>query len=141
VLLPPTRSLARARRCLEHLPGGGGTPLAAGLEAAVGVALAVRRDREIPSIVLLGDGRPNVRRDGSAGRPEAEADALAAARLVRSHGIPALCIDTAPRPQPFGRALATAMGAHYVPLPQADAAAVSSAAALIRTSSRTTPPS
>jgi magnesium chelatase subunit D len=140
VLLPPTRSLARARRCLEHLPGGGGTPLAAGLEAAVGVALAVRRDREIPNIVLLGDGRPNVRRDGSAGRPEAEADALAAARLVRSHGIAALCIDTAPRPQPFGRALATAMGAHYVPLPQADAAAVSSAAALIRSSSRMASP-
>jgi magnesium chelatase subunit D len=140
VLLPPTRSLARARRCLEHLPGGGGTPLAAGLEAAIGVALAVRRDREIPNIVLLGDGRPNVRRDGSAGRPEAEADALAAARLVRGHGIPALCIDTAPRPQPFGRALAVAMGAHYVPLPQADAAAVSSAAAMIRSSSRMASP-
>jgi magnesium chelatase subunit D len=140
VLLPPTRSLARARRCLEHLPGGGGTPLAAGLEAALGVALAVRRDREIPSIVLLGDGRPNIRRDGSAGRPEAEADALSAARLVRGHGIPALCIDTAPRPQPFGRTLAAAMGAHYVPLPQADAAAVSSAAAMIRSSSRMATP-
>lgn len=140
VLLPPTRSLARARRCLEHLPGGGGTPLAAGLEAALGIALAVRREHEAPSIVLLGDGRPNVRRDGSAGRPEAEADALSAARLVRSHGIPALCIDTAPRPQPFGRALAAAMAAHYLPLPQADAAAVSSAAAMIRTASRAAPP-
>jgi magnesium chelatase subunit D len=81
-----------------------------------------------------------VRRDGSAGRPEAEEDALAAARLVRLHGIPALCIDTAPRPQPFGHALATAMGAHYVPLPQADAAAMSSAAALIRSSSRMASP-
>jgi len=34
VLLPPTRSLVRARRSLSGLPGGGGTPLAAGIEAA-----------------------------------------------------------------------------------------------------------
>ena len=34
VLLPPTRSLARAKRSLAGLPGGGGTPLAAGLDAA-----------------------------------------------------------------------------------------------------------
>ena len=34
LLLPPTRSLARAKRSLAGLPGGGGTPLAAGLDAA-----------------------------------------------------------------------------------------------------------
>ena len=36
VLLPPTRSLVRAKRSLAALPGGGGTPLAAGLQAALG---------------------------------------------------------------------------------------------------------
>jgi magnesium chelatase subunit D len=30
--LPPTRSLARAKRCLAGLPGGGATPLATGIE-------------------------------------------------------------------------------------------------------------
>ena len=34
LLLPPTRSLVRAKRSLAALPGGGGTPLAAGLDAA-----------------------------------------------------------------------------------------------------------
>ncbi len=33
MLLPPTRSLARAKRSLAGLPGGGGTPLAAGIDA------------------------------------------------------------------------------------------------------------
>ena len=34
LLLPPTRSLVRAKRSLAGLPGGGGTPLAAGIDAA-----------------------------------------------------------------------------------------------------------
>ncbi len=34
VMLPPTRSLARAKRTLAGLPGGGGTPLASGIDAA-----------------------------------------------------------------------------------------------------------
>ena len=43
LLLPPTRSLVRARRSLAGLPGGGGTPLAAGLDAGVAMAELVRR--------------------------------------------------------------------------------------------------
>lgn len=38
LLLPPTRSLVRAKRSLAGLPGGGGTPLAAGLDAALALA-------------------------------------------------------------------------------------------------------
>ena len=43
VILPPTRSLARAKRTLAGLPGGGGTPIAHGLEAALALADRIKR--------------------------------------------------------------------------------------------------
>ena len=49
LLLPPTRSLVRAKRSLAGLPGGGGTPLAAGIDAALALADAVRRKGETPA--------------------------------------------------------------------------------------------
>ncbi|MBR0675171.1 magnesium chelatase ATPase subunit D, partial [Roseomonas alkaliterrae] len=88
---------------------------------------ACRRAGRTPLIVLLTDGRANVARDGSGGRARAEADALAAARPLRASAVPSLLVDTAPRPQPFGRDLAAAMGARYLPLPFADAARLSGA--------------
>ncbi len=125
LLLPPTRSLVRAKRGLAGLPGGGGTPLAAGIEAGAILADGVRRRGGTPTLVLLTDGQANVGRDGSGGRVQAAADATLAARLVRAAGHAALMIDTAPRPNPASRALAEAMGARYLALPRADAAAVS----------------
>ena len=128
LLLPPTRSLARARRCLAALPGGGGTPLADGLDAARAVAAAERRHGRSPLLVLLTDGRANLARGGQAvGRARAEAEALEAGRALRAEGGTgaALVVDTAPRPQPFARGLAEAMGAPYLPLPVADPATLS----------------
>ncbi|BDG72284.1 magnesium chelatase subunit D [Roseomonas fluvialis] len=127
VLLPPTASLVRAKRSLAGLPGGGGTPLAAGLDTARGMAEACRRAGRTPLLVLLTDGRANVARDGTGGRAQAEADALDAAKPLRIAGVPALLVDTAPRPQAFARDLAAAMGARYLPLPMADAARLSGA--------------
>ena len=128
LLLPPTRSLTRARRSLADLPGGGGTPLAAGIGAALTLAEAVRRKGETPALVLLTDGRANVARDGMAARVRAEEEALAAAAAVRGAGLKALLVDTAPKPQPQARRLAQELGALYLPLPHADAAALSTAA-------------
>lgn len=122
LLLPPTRSLARAKRCLADLAGGGGTPLANGIEAALLLALATRAKGRTPFVVLLTDGRANIARNGSAARGAAEADALGAARRFRADGIAAAFIDTAPRPRPEGAAIAAAMGARYAPLPMLDAA-------------------
>ena len=127
VLLEPTHSLVRAKRSLAALPGGGGTPLAAGMAAGYAMAEASRKRGQTPVIVALTDGRANVTRDGSGGRATAETEALESARLFRASGIAALLIDTAPRPHPFSRDLASAMGARYVPLPFADAARMSAA--------------
>lgn len=132
VLLPPTPSLVRAKRSLAGLPGGGPTPLAAGIDAASAIAAESARRGRTPLLVLLTDGRANIARDGTPGRPQAEADALAAATPIRAAGIPALLVDTAPRPHPYARQLAAAMGARYLPLPAADAARLSGAVAAAR---------
>lgn len=121
VLLPPTRSLVRAKRCLAELPGGGGTPLAAGIDAARGLAEGLQRQGGSVLVVLMTDARANIARDRSPGRERAAADALASARALRAAGLASLMIDTARDPQPAARALADAMGARYLALPQADA--------------------
>ncbi|MDP3822758.1 MAG: VWA domain-containing protein, partial [Burkholderiales bacterium] len=127
LLLPPTRSLVRAKRSLAGLPGGGGTPLAAGIDAAVALADAVRRRGATPVLVMLTDGRANIARDGAPGRAQASEDALVAARQVRVAGFSALLLDTSPQPQEPARELAQAMGAVYLPLPYAGASVLSQA--------------
>lgn len=133
IVLPPTRSLARAKRSLAGLVGGGGTPLAAGLDAAAAVAQASRRKGRAPLVVLLTDGRANVARDGGPGRPRAAEDALLSARAMRAAGTRSVLVDTSPSPQPGARALAEAMGAPYVPLPHADARGLSQAVRMVAT--------
>ena len=127
VLLPPTRSLVRTKRSLADLPGGGGTPLASGIELGLALADGVRRRGGTPILVLLTDGRANIARDGSGGRDKAAEDALTVARLCRALGVAALLVDTSPRPAPKARELAEAMGAVYLPLPYADAGSLSAA--------------
>jgi magnesium chelatase subunit D len=127
LLLPPTGALARARRCLGALPGGGGTPLAAGLQAAASLAEALQRRGEAPKLVVLTDGRGNIALDGTSDRPRALADAERVAHVLRASNLPALVIDISPRPQPEAGRLAAAMGARLLALPRADAAALSRA--------------
>jgi magnesium chelatase subunit D len=121
LLLPPTRSLVRAKRQLAGLPGGGGTPLAAGIAAAQGLAQQVQRGGATPTVVLLTDGRANVARTGAPGRAAAQADAMLAARQFAQAGHAALVIDTSPQPSDSAAALASAMAARYIALPHADA--------------------
>ncbi len=127
VLLPPTRSLARAKRALAGLPGGGGTPLAAGIDSALGMAEGIARRGGTPVLVLLTDGRANVSRDGSGGRDRAQADAHQSALALRVARHASLLIDTSPQPRAPGLQLAESMGAVYLPLPHADAKAMSRA--------------
>ena len=127
LLLPPTRSLARAKRSLAGLPGGGGTPLAAALDAAFMLADSISRKGQTPTVILLTDGRANIARDGAPGRPQAEADAKNAAKAFSATRINTVLVDTSPRPGPLAEEFAAAMGARYLPLPHADATVLSKA--------------
>ena len=127
LLLPPTRSLVRAKRSLAGLPGGGGTPLAAALDAAVALADAASRRGQTPFLVLLTDGKANITRAGDGGRTLAGEEAMQAARQVRAAGLACLLIDTSPRPQPQSATLAAAMDARYLPMPMAGSAGLSQA--------------
>ncbi len=124
VVLPPTRSLARVRRRLADLAGGGTTPLAAGIDAATALATDARKRGRAPLVVMMTDGRGNVARDGRTGVAATD-DALACSRQLRRAGVPALVLDTSPRATPRVRALATEMNARYLALPYLDSAGVS----------------
>lgn len=131
-LLPPTRSLTRARRSLADLPGGGGTPLAAGLNAARELAESARTRGRTPFIVVLTDGRANIAADGGTVRAVAERDAAGAARAIGLAGIAAAFVDISARPRPEGAMLAAAMRARYLALPRADATTMHAAISAVQ---------
>jgi magnesium chelatase subunit D len=127
ILLPATRSLARAKKSLAALPGGGGTPLAAGLVAAERLADEVRRKGRTPTLVFITDGRANVARDGMGGRERAQAEAELAAVVIRGQNFKTILVDNSPRPEPKARSIAMSMGAIYLPLPIVNATILSEA--------------
>ena len=127
VLLAPTRSLVQTKRRLAALPGGGGTPLAAGIQAATEIALQGKTRGMTPTVILLTDGRANVALDGEADRKRAASDATRMARAALAQGVEALVIDVSKRPERSLRTLAETMDATYVPLPRANAEKLSAA--------------
>ena len=127
VLLPPTRSLVQTKRRLAALPGGGGTPLAAGLDHAARLATLARSRGMSPTLVLLTDGRANIALDGTANRTAAQSDAERLAIHLRIQGTPALIIDTGQRQSSPLQALSGTLGAPYIPLPRADASRLQAA--------------
>ncbi|MEM0954423.1 MAG: magnesium chelatase subunit D [Pseudomonadota bacterium] len=121
LLLPPTRSLVRAKRNLQALPGGGGTPLTSAIETAAALADQLKRRGSTPAVVFLTDGRGNIARDGSRGRDAAAEDLESAAAMFREAGVSGMVIDTSPRPGPSAETLAYSLDLTYLPLPHADA--------------------
>ena len=124
-LLPPTRSLVQTKRRLAALPGGGGTPLAAGLRNGLETALKAQRKGMSPVLILLTDGRSNVALDGSADRAQAASDASDMARHIARAGIDSIVIDTGRRPERALRDLSLSLRGRYVSLPRANAQALS----------------
>ena len=120
-LLPPTRSLVRAKKALAGLPGGGGTPMALALQKATMAAVALQRQGTSPTLVVLSDGRANVTLAGLGGRAQAQSEAQQWAAQWRLTGFPALWIDTSTQPDAQARTLADAMAATYYPMPHVQA--------------------
>lgn len=92
VLLPPTNSVELAHRCLEELPTGGRTPLAAGLLRAYETARVelLKNPNLAPLLIIVSDGRGNVGLGN--GKPLEEAWRVAA--LIREEQrIKSLVVD------------------------------------------------
>ncbi|MFC1463858.1 MAG: magnesium chelatase ATPase subunit D [Candidatus Brachytrichaceae bacterium NZ_4S206] len=127
VLLQPSQSVERAKRELDVLPTGGGTPLASALLTAWQLAQQAR-ERGIPqtTLVLMTDGRANVGLEASAPptpRAELEAELKQLARLLRADGVQTIVIDTQANYLSRGEAskLAKWLDGRYVYLPNARA--------------------
>jgi magnesium chelatase subunit D len=120
-LLPPTRSLERAKRALSALPGGGGTPLASALDKGFQLADQVRRADASPIVIVLTDGRANVTREGEGNKAKALEESEAAARAISAHRIQSMVVDVSPEPSRHARELAAQMGAVYFSMPRAQA--------------------
>lgn len=127
VVLPPTRSLVRARRELVQMPCGGGTPLAAALDETFLLCAQIAKSGDKVSVVLLTDGKANVNRAGIGGRQLAQSEALEAAAVLAGAGVPALLIDISPRSNAFAVELSQRLQARYLALPRAGSEAISAA--------------
>lgn len=116
LLLPITRSVDMAQKCLAQMPTGGKTPLADGLsKALLTLSLLNKRDKEMePVLILLTDGRANAVAEGD----DPIASALKMAEKIREAKITALVIDTESGFIKLGLAkkIAAAMGASYYTL-------------------------
>ncbi|GFH58932.1 hypothetical protein CTEN210_15408 [Chaetoceros tenuissimus] len=114
VLLPPTKSIAMAKKRLESMPCGGGSPLADALQKAMLTGLNAQKSGDVGKVVVvcISDGRANVplcvsqgeefdpeadedSKDGKPSRNYLKEEVLACAKqLGVLPGFNLLCIDT-----------------------------------------------
>ncbi|XP_045814080.1 magnesium-chelatase subunit ChlD, chloroplastic isoform X3 [Trifolium pratense] len=144
VLLPPSRSIAMARKRLERLPCGGGSPLAHGLTTAVRVGLNAEKSGDVGRIMIVAitDGRANISLKRS-NDPEAAAasdapkptsqelkdEILEVAAKIYKAGMSLLVIDTENKfvSTGFAKEIARVAQGKYYYLPNASDAVVSMA--------------
>lgn len=92
--------------------------------AAQQLAEAAQRAGQTPTIAILTDGKGNVAMDGTANRETAKTEAMTAAKGLAMAGINCVVIDISPRPREEAAELAAALNGRYLPLPQAQSAAM-----------------
>ncbi|XP_020101416.1 magnesium-chelatase subunit ChlD, chloroplastic [Ananas comosus] len=141
VLLPPSRSIAMARKRLERLPCGGGSPLAHGLSTAVRVGLNAEKSGDVGRIMIVAitDGRANVSLKRSTDPEAASVDApkpssqelkdeiLDVAGKIYKAGMSLLVIDTENKfvSTGFAKEIARVAQGKYYYLPNASDAVIS----------------
>ncbi|MBK8912298.1 MAG: VWA domain-containing protein [Chlorobi bacterium] len=127
LLLPPTSSVERAKRSLDRMPTGGGTPLGSSLVMALSIAERERiRGNEQALVVILTDGRANVPLEpGSAAmirevrRKTVQEEMQKIGEAYRRAGVRSVVIDTRERFSQNSDAvrLAEQLGGEYFFLP------------------------
>lgn len=148
VLLPPTKSIAMAKKRLEQMPCGGGSPLAHALQTATLTGLNAQKTGDVGKvvIVMISDGRANVplcnsmgeefdpdadedSKDGKPSRKYLKEEVLACAKVLGSmKGFNLLCVDTENKFISTGLAknIADAAMGKYHQLPKADGKSIAS---------------
>ncbi|MFN3637423.1 MAG: magnesium chelatase ATPase subunit D [Chloroherpetonaceae bacterium] len=134
MLLPPSQSVDRAKRALDVLPTGGGTPLASAMLLGLETAKQMKsKGISQTMLIFITDGRGNVPLSQSntdtSDKQKITAEIAALAQSINLEGLNSVVIDTQTGYLSRGDAkrLAEQLGGRYIYLPNAKAEQIAAA--------------